>query len=202
MCLIGGMVIYQIASGLPRSFGVRLSWMISPMTNRTFVNYDIYRPRFYVTSLFASFSIPNLICLIVIVTGTIFLITKFKESRMLRGSMTGSGKESEKLSDKDIRLVRSVIFICVIFIAGSSPSVLLYIVSTIYPAVHIDNPYLGNLTLLITLLGTTFQAMSCSVNIFVYLWMGDSKKYLPKCFLVGHADQNISCSCFKAYKKL
>ena len=174
MFLIGGMVIYQIASGLPRSFGVRLIWMTSPLTNLTFVTYNIFKPRMVVASLLASFSIPILICFIVIVIGTIFLITKFKESRMLRGSMTGS----EKLSDKDIRLVRSVISICIIFIAGSSPSVLLYVVSTAFPSLHFDNPYLGHLTNLIQIVGVTLQAVSCSVNIFVYLRMGSRYKQI------------------------
>ena len=166
------MVVYQIASGLPRSFGVRLSWTVLPLTNRTMITYAIFQPRLVTLSFLASYSLPNIVCFVVVVMGTIFLISKFKQSRKLRDSMSGSGTQSDKMSEKDIRLVRSMIFISVIFIFGSFPSVISYIVSTAYPSLHLDNPYLGPLNAAFLASALVIHAISCSVNIFVYFGMG------------------------------
>ena len=166
------MVVYQIASGLPRSFGVRLSWTVLPLTNRTMITYAIFQPRLVTLSFLASYSLPNIVCFVVVVMGTIFLISKFKQSRKLRDSMSGSGTQSDKMSEKDIRLVRSMILISVIFIFGSFPSVISYIVSTAYPSLHLDNPYLGPLNAAFLASALVIHAISCSVNIFVYFGMG------------------------------
>ena len=189
VCLVAGMVIYQIATGLPRSFGVGFTWTTSPATNRTRVLYRIVNPRLVTASIFASFSIPTMVCLVVVAFGTIFLISKFKQSRKLRGSMTGScsDEDSSKLSEKDARLVRSVIFICIIYIIGATPNVLIYLVSTAFPVLHADNPFLGNVMLCLLMLGNMFQSISCSVNIFVYLRMGSRFKQTFKKTILCHS---------------
>ncbi|KAK3713857.1 hypothetical protein RRG08_033829 [Elysia crispata] len=174
--LIAGMVIYQIASGLPRSFGVRFAWIPSAVTNSTRISYVIFNPRLVSLSYLVSFSIPNLICFFVVVLGTIFLISKFKQSRQLRSTMSVTGKKSNEMSDKDVRLVRSMIFISALYIFGAAPNVLLYIVHSAYPSLHIDNPYLGYLHSLLLLATMVLQAASCSVNIFVYVRMGSNFK--------------------------
>ncbi|GFS22864.1 chemosensory receptor A [Elysia marginata] len=177
LCLIGGMVIYQIVSGLPRSFGVRLSWTTSPLSGRAKLAYWIFRPRLVVYSFLASFSIPNIVCFIVVVIGTIFLISKFKQSRKFRDSVSASGgQELGKLSNKDLRLVRSMIFISVIYIAGATPGVLVYVFTTAYTSLHIDDPYYGTLATLLFLTSSIVQALASSVNIFVYVSMGSKFK--------------------------
>ncbi|KAK3730972.1 hypothetical protein RRG08_014251 [Elysia crispata] len=45
VCLVVAMVIYQIASGLPRSFAVQLAWSTSALTNRTIVSYVVLNPE-------------------------------------------------------------------------------------------------------------------------------------------------------------
>ena len=170
------MVIYQIASGLPRSFGVRFSWITSALTNRTRISYVIFNPRLVTLSFLVSFSLPNMACFIVVILGTVFLITKFKQSRQLRSKMSGTEEKSNKLSDKDVRLVRSMIFISTIYICGAAPNVLLYIISSTYPSLHLDDPYLGNLHHVIIIIAVMVQAVSCSVNIFVYVRMGSNFK--------------------------
>ena len=172
ICLLAGMVMYQIASGLPRSFGVHLTWVSLPLKNRTIISYVIFRPRLVTLSFLASFSLPNILCFTVVVMGTIFLISKFKQSRQLRDSLSRSGTQSDKMSDKDIRLVRSMIFISAIYIFGSTPNVILYIVTTAYPSLHIDNPYLGTLNAAFLAIALVIHAISCSVNILVYFGMG------------------------------
>ena len=170
------MVIYQIASGLPRSFGVRIVKTISPLTNRTLLIYTPFNPRLVTTSYFVSFSLPNTVCFAVVVVGTIFLISKFKSSRRLRDSMTKSGKSLSNISEKDIKLVRSMIFVCCIYIIGSAAGVVIYIVSTAYPTLQGDNPYLGTLITAFIVHANLFQAVSCSVNILVYFRMGSKFK--------------------------
>ncbi|KAK3742188.1 hypothetical protein RRG08_056546 [Elysia crispata] len=174
--LIGIMVIYQIASGLPRSFGVRFTWTVSPQTNRTLVTFVIFRPRLVVASYLASFSVPSLLCFAVVLVGTVFMIAKLKLSRQLRNSMTGSGNDTNILSDKDIRLVRSMVFICIIFIVGSAPGILMNIAGIAYPPLHADNPYLRHFYVTFFAISMMFLAIHSSVNIFVYLTMGANFK--------------------------
>ncbi|KAK3778182.1 hypothetical protein RRG08_053036 [Elysia crispata] len=170
--LIIAMVIYQIASGLPRSFGVRFVWTTSALTNRTIISYVMFNPRLISLSFFVSFSVPNLICFIIVVLGTVFLISKFKQSRQLRSTMSVTGEKSNKLSDKDVRLVRSMIFVSALYIYGAAPNVLLYVIPAAYPSLYIDNPYLGNLFAVFLIIAVVIQATSCSVNIFMYVGMG------------------------------
>ena len=170
------MVIYETASGLPRSFGVRFAWIPSAVTNRTIISYVIFNPRLVSLSYLVSFSIPNLICFFVVVLGTIFLISKFKQSRQLRSTMSRTGEKSNKMSDKDARLVRSMIFVSALYIYGAAPNVLLYVIPAAYPSLHMDNPYLGYLHSLLLLAAIVAQAASCSVNIFVYVRMGSNFK--------------------------
>ncbi|KAK3713854.1 hypothetical protein RRG08_033826 [Elysia crispata] len=162
----------KIASGLPRSFGVRFVWTTSALTNRTIISYVMFNPRLISLSFFVSFSVPNLICFIIVVLGTVFLISKFKQSRQLRSTMSVTGEKSNKLSDKDVRLVRSMILISALYIFGAAPNVLLYVIPAAYPSLYIDNPYLGNLFAVFLIIAGVIQAISCSVNIFVYVGMG------------------------------
>ena len=176
ICLIGGMLIYQIVLFLPRGFAIGYTWTISPLNNRTIIRFNVFKPEITSVVYLASYTVPNLICFFSVAFGTIFLISKFKQSRKFRDSMTGSGKGSDKLSDKDIRLVRSMIFICVIYIVGTTPGAMYFIASTAYPPIYIDDPYLGNLGAVFIAIGNFFQTISCSVNIFVYLRMGSNFK--------------------------
>ena len=177
------MVIYQIASGLPRSFAVQLAWITSALTNRTIVSYVVLNPELVGLSFLVSFPIPNMVCFVQVILGTFFLISSFKQSRQLRSKMSGTGEKSNKLSNKDVRLIRSMIFISAVYICGTAPNVLLYIVSSAYPSLQVDNPYLGYLHSFFLLIVMVIQAISCSVNIFVYISMGSSfKKKLREMF--------------------
>ena len=173
-----GMFIYQIAASLPRCFAIGLTTITSPLTNWTVVIFDFnkYNAGMFFMSMLFSFSIPTVFCFIVVLVGTIFLISNFKQSRQLRKSMSGSEGISNKMSVKDARLVRCIIFICVIYIVGSTPNVVLYVVQTVYPTLNITDLYLGNLTYGFYVVSNTFQATASSVNIFVYLGMSSKFK--------------------------
>ncbi|KAK3799577.1 hypothetical protein RRG08_053206 [Elysia crispata] len=141
VCLIVGMVIYQIASGLPRSFAITLKIITSPVTNRTIIVLIDMDHGVLLQSFFFSYSIPTFLCFSIVVVGTIFLVRKFKQSRQMRASMTRTGQESDKISDKDFRLIRSVIFICVVYIIGATPNILISIASGIHPRMKMNDPY-------------------------------------------------------------
>ncbi|KAK3784660.1 hypothetical protein RRG08_054784 [Elysia crispata] len=104
------------------------------------------------------------------------LVLQIKSSRRLRDSMTKPGKSSSDISEKDIKLVRSMIFVCCIYIIGSAAGVVIYIVSTAHPTLEGDNPYLGTLITAFIVHANLFQAVSCSVNILVYFRMGSKFK--------------------------
>ena len=174
--LVGGMAVYQIASGLPRNFAIHLTPIVSPINNRTLIifDFDRFNSKLFMTSVFASYSIPTSILFIVVLIGTIFLINSFKRSRQLRDAMTGSEKSS--LSNKDARLVHMVIFICIFYIISAAPLVLIFITAAVYPDFNDTNPYLKNLLYLSHSIGELFQALSSSINIFVYFRMGSKYK--------------------------
>ena len=173
MCLIAGMAVYQIASATPRNFAIALTKTISPRTNKTVIFFDRSKLNHAldIGSILASYSIPTFICFVIVVIGTVFLISKFKRSLHVRDSMTGSTKGLSKVSPKDLRLVRSVIFICTIYIIGAAPNVLLFVALMAYHPLHATNPRFGNITYLVLTIGILFKASSMSVNIFVYFRM-------------------------------
>ena len=173
-------MIYQISTGLPQIIGIGWTVTTSPLTNRTLVIFDLrkYKPKMIIISLAVSYSFPTTACFVIVLMGTIFLIANLNKSRELRDSMTGN--KTEKISAKDAILVRSVIFICIIFIVGAFPNVLIFILSTLYPRFYIFDPELGNITKLSFAISFVFQGTSCSVNVFVYLWLSSRFKQIFK----------------------
>ena len=111
--MIAGMLIYQTATGLPKSLATAVTTTTSPLTNKTIAFYDFTKLNIFMynTSQFISLSLPTLICFIIVLVGTVFFIINFKQSRKMRITMGGSGQMSHKMSDKDARLVRLVIVI-------------------------------------------------------------------------------------------
>ena len=172
------MVIYQIATGLPKSLATGLTRTTSPLTNKTVTIFDIskFDRYMYTTSQFISFSVPNLICFIIALVATIFFIINFKQSRQLRKTMSGSGEKSDKMSDKDARLIRLVILICIIYIIGTAPNTLLFLLQATYRPLNRADAYFGNFYLALTIVFNFFQATASSVNVFVYFGMGSKFK--------------------------
>ena len=149
-------------------FVMGLTVITFPLTNRTVVINDPrkYNAKWDILSLIVSFPIPTLVCFIVVSIGTVFLIKNFNKSRELRGAMTG---KAEKMSDKDAALVRSVTFICIIYIICATSNVLIHVTSTFYPVFHLFYPYLGNITTITYTFVTMLQGVSCSLNEYICL---------------------------------
>ena len=174
------MVIYQIASGLPRSFAFTLKMTTSPLTNRTVIVYQDVDIELGLQSLLYSYSILTFLCFFVVVVGTIFLVRRFTQSRHFRATATRAESESNNFSVKDIRLIRFVIFGCVVYIMGAAPNVIIGVTSAVYPRMNMNDPYFGNFHNTLVAIVITFQAISCSVNIFIYMGIGSKFKQTVK----------------------
>ena len=181
------MALYQVASGLPRNFTIHLTSVPSPIHNKTIIVFDFarFKPNLFMYSVFASHSIPTFVLFIIVVIGTTFLINSFKQSRQLRDSMTGSEKTT--MSNKDTRLVHMVIFICIFYIVSAAPLVLIFITAAFYPDFNDTNPYLKNVLYASHSVGELFQAISSSINIFVYFRMGSKYKDNFKQIFLRHS---------------
>ena len=181
------MAVYQIASGLPRAFAIRLTPVIKLINNRTLIVFEFKRlnSKLFMTSVFASNSIPTFVLFIVVVIGTIVVPNSFKQSRQLRDSMTGSEKSS--LSNKDARLVQVVIFICIFYIVSAASSVLIFITAAVYPDFNDTNPFPKNFFFAPHFISDLFQAVSGSINIIVYFRMGSKYKDTFKQIFLCHS---------------
>ncbi|RUS81915.1 hypothetical protein EGW08_010342 [Elysia chlorotica] len=202
--LIAGMVVYQVLATLPRSLSLHMTSFKSRWSNRTVYKLDRTKldERVANATLMAASAIPTFFCFFVVVFGTIFLIYSFKKSRALRDAMTksktgptentGSGEGSKldtgsKMSEKDLRLIRSVIAISSIYIGGETPNILIILATTFYPPFSLKNPYLHNFASALVMTGHFCQAISFSVNFFVYFNMSSKfkqtfKEIFPCCW--------------------
>ena len=166
------MVAYQIASATPRSFAITLTRTTSPLTNQTILVFKSTNQAMDISSILASYSIPTFVCFFIVVAATVFLISRFNHSRRFRDSMVRQDNRTEKISDKDMRLSRTVVLICIIFIIGATPNVFMFFAIIVYPELHVAMPRLGNITYVMVHIGVLFHAISSSINIFVYFRMG------------------------------
>ncbi|RUS89318.1 hypothetical protein EGW08_002925 [Elysia chlorotica] len=201
--LIAGMVVYQVLATMPRSLILHITKTKSQFSNRMVYKVDPkkYDQRILNATLMASNAIPTFLCFLVVVVGTIFLIYSFKKSRALRHAMTrsktgptantGSDKGSKldtgtKMSEKDRKLIRSVIAISSIYIFGETPHVLFFCAGAFYPPFNLYNPYFYYFAASLVMMSHFFQAVSYSVNFFVYLNMSSKfkqtfKEIFPGC---------------------
>ena len=113
----------------------------------------------------AMVKMPNPILYGIITIATILLIIAFKRSIRERKSLAGKTKASNPA--KGQRLVQSVIAVCVIFIATSSPKNIMSLLDAVSPGWFYNIHY----GLYITNLGDLLEAINHSCNIFVYLSM-------------------------------
>ncbi|GFO30895.1 chemosensory receptor c [Plakobranchus ocellatus] len=122
--------------------------------------------------------IPWISFIVMIVCAIVLSIKLFQSSR-LRSSNKPTSKPGPdlalhenttnegKLSDKDIRVVQSVLLVCIIFICSQLVFVITSIVRLINPEFDQERR-LKNLFLIATRVSSTFTVLNSSVNIFVY----------------------------------
>ncbi|RUS70874.1 hypothetical protein EGW08_021363 [Elysia chlorotica] len=122
---------------------------------------------------FCFFAIPSTTCFFIVVITTIFLVIRLRRSLQFRRD---TASQSEKSSDKENRIVRTIIAISMIFIICFFPNVANFFAQIIYPPFRFDDPYLGNLTIIMFTFSGVFQAISSSINIFFYYKMSSKFK--------------------------
>ena len=171
MCLLVGMVLYQVATLVPHYLYISVVSVTDPVTNRTkfFFDFVNYNERLGILSLLLSFSIPTFVCFAVVTTGTFFLVIKLRQSADFRKSMAVT--RPGKISKKERTVSKMAIGICVIYVICLSPSVASFLVSTAFSQFHAFNLVYGNVALIAIGVSLLFQAISSSINLFVYLVM-------------------------------
>ncbi|RUS78162.1 hypothetical protein EGW08_014071 [Elysia chlorotica] len=176
------MVIFvlQMSSLLPHYVTMQLTYVTSPVTNRSGLVFSWTEYSLHVESitLFASFTLPSLICFSIVFLCTIFLVIKLNQSARWRQSTSNSASSSKQegsMSSKETRVVRTVALICGIYICCFAPNVFTITAMALLPNFHQTDPYLGNLTAICFTIAYPCQSISSAVNIFVYFKM--STKY-------------------------
>ena len=118
----------------------------------------------YNLSGFVSFSLPTNVCFIVVAIATVFLVINLKRSSSIRAKMVA------KTTERDSRVVVTVISISLIYIVGFTPYFILHLLTIVYPPFNNENPFLQNALMVLFSFSVAFQLLSSSINVFVYLW--------------------------------
>ncbi|GFO07552.1 peptide receptor gpcr [Plakobranchus ocellatus] len=184
--LILGQVIYQVATGTPHYFAMKLEFTTLPTTNETklILNGSAYNHDLGVLSQVLSYSIPTFLCFILVIIGTIFLVVSMKRSLKFRSSATS--KDRTLNTDKELKIIKTIIFISIIYIVCLFPNVIVFFSSLIFPTFRVFNPYLSSLYGIVLGFTLIFQSISMAVNIFVYLKLSSAyRKTFYKLFQRG-----------------
>ena len=174
-------LIIQLSSLIPHYVTMQLKYVHSPVTNRSGLVFSWTEYSLHVESitLFASFTLPSLICFSIVVLCTIFLVIKLNQSARWRQSTSNAAastaKQDKSMSSKENRVVRTVALICAIYICCFAPNVFTITAMAVLPNFHQTDPYLGNFVAICFTIAYPCQSISSAVNIFVYMKM--STKY-------------------------
>ncbi|RUS79212.1 hypothetical protein EGW08_013041, partial [Elysia chlorotica] len=80
-------------------------------------------------------------------------------------------------SIRELRVLKNVVSICIIFLTCTSPTVIMIAIYLIWPRFHVDTPEFKNLMHLLISFPFLTQALSSSVNIVFYMRM--SSRFRP-----------------------
>ena len=133
--------------------------------------YRVYPEKigFYIFYLYA---VPTTIFFFLVLITTIYLVSTLRRKQKWRRE---TATQSDKSSNKENKLLRTIIAISTIFIVCAFPTVFVFMSQAIYPPFRYTDPYLGKVVLLIFMMSNTLQSVSSSVNIFFFYRM--SSKY-------------------------
>ena len=196
--ILGGLFLVAVTLRAPVLTVFRLSWAVNPLTNSTFRSIqfaDNFR-EIYKANDIINMNIIPWVAYIIVVTCVIVLVShlqvasKFRQS--LQNGSNGSSendnhdlqkdktedsndslcknkKPSDKMSPKDLQVIKSVTLICVIFIVSQLPY---QITST----VRLIDPEYSDMNKKVLAFGfashvsRTFGYLNASVNIFVHYY--------------------------------
>ena len=112
-------------------------------------------------------AISSTTCFYLIVLTTIFLVITFRRNQRWRKEKTSQSEK--KNSDKDIRLVRTILSINTIFTVCYFPYVWMYFVQIIRPPrFSIMDHYFGGLVNILLVVSGTLQSTSSAISIVFY----------------------------------
>ncbi|RUS74383.1 hypothetical protein EGW08_017864 [Elysia chlorotica] len=130
----------------------------------------IEKQGFYFFYLYA---VPSATCFFIVVITTSFLVVRLRKNSKWRKEISS---QSERSSDKENKLVKTIIAVCTIFIVCFFPNVLNLFVQIIHPSYRHLDPYLGSLILIMFTISGLFHSISSSINIFFYYRMSSKFK--------------------------
>ena len=134
-------------------------------------NDSLAKQSFY---YFYMYAVPSMTLFFVIVITTIFLVTRLRRSQRWRKELTS---QRDKTSDKENRLVRTVLAINMIFIVCYFPYVALVISLLFFPRFSVFDPYYGRVAGLMLFISGTLQSVSSSINMVFYFRLSSNFKY-------------------------
>ena len=159
------------AADLVQTYAVMdLQWRVDPVTNHTGLVF-VFTKQFQYISTIAKFAFsvgPSAVSFIVVSVGTVFLIVKLKETTRWRKS-SSTGAQKQEVSSKERRVIRSAVFVCLLYIVCFTPNVCIITAGIIEPRLYVADPYYGPLVFVLFYSANVFQGISSSFNIFIYL---------------------------------
>ena len=171
--LILGMIIFQIASVTVCLTQMKFTMKPSPGDHWRKIVLDRSKiDKFLIAALvFGASSSITFICFIVIVASTVFLSIVLRQREKWLHSLPASLKE---IARRNRRLIHIVVGISTIFITCFMPGFLYILTSFVNPALHPLDPRGQNLLYVLGSYVTLFQALSGTINIFVYFRVNSS----------------------------
>ncbi|GFN83239.1 chemosensory receptor a [Plakobranchus ocellatus] len=98
---------------------MHLAYVQSSVTNRSSLTIVQSEYVIYVETItmFATFTIPSVICFSIVVLCTIFLVIKLNQrARWRQSTSNAASKQDGSMSSEENRVVRTVVMICTIYI--------------------------------------------------------------------------------------
>ena len=103
--------------------------------------YGVYSRKFEFY-FFYLYVVPSTICFFIVLLTTIVMVTRLKRNLQWRRETT---QQDDKISDKDSKIVKTIIVTSSLFIICFSPNVLNFTAQAIYPNYSLRDPYLWSL---------------------------------------------------------
>ena len=171
--LLLGIFLYQAVVLFINFWAFSVKLETSEATNITNLILDMstFDERLHTLAYFYAITIPTVVCMVTIPVGTILLIIKLQKSAQWRMNTATKANQGAGVSVKEIRLIRIVVFICIIFIVCFSPNMLVYLIAAVYPSFQYRNPQFTTMFAIAGESALLFQLISCSLNFLVYFKM-------------------------------
>lgn len=160
---------------IPLYVNTYIAWKVYPDSNATILAL-IFRPNSELAEgvVMVIHAISGTISFLAVVIFTIILIQKLGQKNNWRKSASVDAKQTEAMSNRDMRTMKIIVLIATVLIVCYMPSVVLYLATFIEPEFSIGGQYASLYTEGWSF-ACVFECINSSVNIFLYIKM--SSKY-------------------------